>query len=302
LVRGIGIRYSEQGIRALALERTAGVISVTGLAAGPADGDVDAFLQEHGLADPEAGIAVGLGPGDFLSAYLYREEGMSDRDVEELLRWELGRKMLIPWYEHTISFALVGGAGFIFAGRKELVKGFRSPSGKAYIVDVEPIAIYNGCEGTGELDDRPTVLVSAEAEGISTVLLEDRSPFALEGFAAPQEELIGVLPGLDFDGTLMHDEKAVMEFVKYISESLSRLAMRGKGYGRKFPERMILSGGGACLNGIARAAEEKTGIETVVSDPFMSLKVEMAVEAPRLADMGAAFTACLGLALRAMGE
>ncbi|MHB9031343.1 MAG: type IV pilus biogenesis protein PilM [Candidatus Latescibacterota bacterium] len=302
MARGIGVRYSERGIRALALERAGGVASVTGLAVGPAEGDVNVFLREHGLADPEAGVAVGLGPGDFLSAYQNREEGMSDRDVEESLRWELGRKMLIPIEEHTVSFAMVGSAGFIFAGRKELVRGFRSPSGKAYIVDVEPIAIYNGCEGAGELDDHPSVLVSAEAEGISTVLLEDRLPVALEGFAAPQDGLLESLPGLDFEGTQVHDEKAVMEFVKYISESLSRLAMRGKGYGRKFPERLILSGGGACLYGIADAAKAKTGIETIVSDPFLSLKVEMAVEAPRLADMGAAFTACLGLALRALEE
>ncbi len=300
MARGIGVRYSGKGYRALVLERAGGSLSVVGLAAGSGESGLNGFLEEYGFADAETSVSVGLVPGDFLSGYLPREEGMTDRDLEELLRWELGRKMLTPWYEHTIRFAMVDGTGFIFAGRKKLVREFRSSSGAAYIVDVEPIALYNGCEGAGEIDEQPSALICAEAEGISTVLLEDRNPVAMESFAAPTESVLRFLPGLEFDGTEIHDEKAVMELVKQMSESLSRLTMREKGRGRQFPERLLLAGGGACLRGLAGALEEKTGIATRVSDPFLSLRVEMAVEDSRLSEMGPAFTGCYGLALRAL--
>ncbi len=302
MARGIGIRYGKHGMRALALERTAGTVTVTGMAAGPANGDVNVFLREHGLENPEAKVAVGLCPGDFLSAYLYREEGMSDRDVEELLRWELGRKILTPWYEHTISFAMVSGVGFIFSGRKELSRRFRSPFGKSYVVDVEPIAMVNGCEGAGEIDDRSTVLVCAEAEGVSTALMENRSLVAFESFAAPQDGLSGFLPGLEFEDAALQNGKAVMEFARNISESLSRLVMRGKSHGKKFPERLILSGAGTFLSGLSDEIEDRMGMETSVSDPFRSLRVEAGEDISRFTGLGAAFTVCYGLALRAMEE
>ncbi len=302
VTRGIGVRYSENGMRALALERTEGALSISGIAAGPSEGNVYAFLQEYGLIHPEAGTAVGLGPGNFLSAYLNREEGMNEEDMEELLRWELGRKMLSPFEDHTVSFTIVEGTGFIFSGLRELARRFRSPSGYSCIVDVEPIAMYNGCEGIGEIDNRPAALVSAEAEGISTVILEDGLPVALESFMIPSGGLSESLPGLMCDGDRDGDENEMMMFVKYISESLSRLAMRGKPYRKKFPERLIISGGGACMRGLAAAVAAKTGIETRISDPFMSPNVEMRVESSRLTGMGPAFTACYGLALRAMEE
>lgn len=300
MARGIGVRYSERGFRALELERSGGILSVTGLAAGSSGDDVDAFLAEYGMGAGDAGIAVGLGPGNFLSASVDRGAGMSGRDVEEQLHWEIERKMLTPWDTHTVSLVLSGAAGFVFAARKDLARKLRGASGAPHVIDVEPFALFNGCEAAGEIDGRAAVIAAVEAEGISTVLVEDRTPVAVESFVAPVEGDTAALAGLEFEGTELHDEKAGAEFVKTITESVSRLTMRGKENGRKFPERLILAGGGVYVQGLARMIAESTGLETVVSDPFLSLSVEMTAEAPRLAEMGAAFTSCFGLALRAL--
>lgn len=299
--RGIGIRYSEYGLRALSLERSAGELAITGVAAGPHTGEVKGFLEEHGFPIADTGIAVGLGPGDFLSCWMPRERGMDDRDMEDQLRWELGTKVVAGASDYTVRFAAVHDAGFLFAARKKLIEGLKPPGGAAYIVDVEPIALSNGCEGTGELGSGPIVLVSIEAEGISSAALENGSPIAMESFSACQENWIERLPGLDFSGAITRDEETAAQFVKYISGSVSRLLSR-TGWVQEHPERIILAGGGVYMGDLPSMVTAKTGIVTAVSDPFASAKVRVATLNSRLTVLGSAFTTCFGLALRALEE
>jgi len=301
LACGIGVRYSEFGLRALMLERSADKMVITGVAAGPRTNDINGFLAEHGFPIEEALISVGLGPGDFLSCYMAREQGMEDSDMEEQLRWELEKKAVLGVSAYAVNFAAVKDTGFLFAARGDLIEEFRSPSGAAYIVDVEPVALYNGCDELVELGSAPAILISVEAEGLSSTVLENGFPVAMESFSARQESWIERLPGLDFIGRELNDEEAAAQFVKYTTGCVSRHMARRGGNKPRF-ERIIIAGGGAYSGGLASVVAEKTGIAATVTDPFSSMKVRASMLGPRLATLGSAFTTCFGLALRAMGE
>ena len=300
--RGIGVRYSGRGLRALLVEQTGNGISITAVAAGPPEVDMNAFLSGKGINASDSGIAVGLVPGDFLSSSMIRSKGMDDREVEEQLRWELKRKMVSPRQRHSINFALVNNVGFIFSGHKKLIGSFLRPDGKPSIVDVEPIALYNGCEGAGEIGEGVTVLVSAEADGISCVLVEGGLPRAIDSFSLAAEKSISALPELTLRGPEWQNRALAELFARQISDSIPRLLHRGGNDGDIRPERLVLSGSGAYIEGLAGLTAEMTGIQATVSDPFASLKVGMAAKSPDFTEMGAAFTTCLGLALRAMEE
>ncbi len=300
--RGIGVRYSGRGLRALMVERTGIGVSVVDVAAGPWDGDVRSFLADRGFDTAGSGIAVGLVPGDFLSASMIRGGGMDDREVEEQLRWELERKMLSPRDRHSINFALVNDAGFIFSGRKEQIGEFLRPDGKPCIVDVEPIALYNGCEGAGEVGDGLGVLASVEADGISCVLVENGLPRAIDSFSLVVEDGIGTLPDLASARGEWRGHGLTERFAGQIADSLPRLLPRGGKDPAVSPGWLVLAGSGACIGELAGLAEETTGIPAAIADPFASLRVDMAVESSDLTEMGAAFTTCFGLALRAMEE
>jgi hypothetical protein len=302
VARGIGVRYSEHGLRALLLERSAGEAAITGVAAGPQTDDVAGFLTGHGFSVADTGIAVGLGPGDFLSCCIPREPGMDEHDMEDHLRWELGKKVATGDSAYAIRFAAAPGAGFLFAARKKLIEGIQPPGGGTYIVDVEPIALYNGCEGMGELGSSPTVLVSVEAEGISSVAVENGSPVAVDSFSASQEDWLERLPCLDFIGGEIHDEKAAAQFVKYASGAVSRLISRQWKGNKLLLEHIILAGGGVYMGDLASMVSGITGIVTTISNPFASATVRVSTLGPRLSDLGSAFTTCFGLALRALEE
>lgn len=298
MTRGIGVRYSEHGLRALMLERENDELTITGVAAGPHAEEVDGFLTEHGFPRDDTAVAVGLGPGDFLSCWMGREPGMEERDIEEHLRWEFESKVSASPASYAAGFYLSGDTGFLFAARKELLDELHIPQGAKEIVDVEPVALFNACEAMGETGKGTAVLVSVEAEGLSSTVIEDGSPVAVESFAAPQDTLLRILPGLDFLGGEIDDEEAAEQLVKYVSGSVSRLVSRLKL--KKRPDRIVLAGGGVYVGDLESKVKEKTGIRTSIADPFASTKRRVATLGPRLPRLGSAFASCYGIALRAM--
>jgi hypothetical protein len=152
----------------------------------------------------------------------------------------------------------------------------------------------------GELGSEPTVLVSVEAEGISSVAVENGSPVAVDSFSAFQEDWLERLPCLDLIGGEIHDEKAAAQFVKYASGAVSRLISRQWGGNQLRLEHIILAGGGVYMGDLASMVSDITGIVTTVSNPFASAIVRVSTLGPRLSDLGSAFTTCFGLALRAL--
>lgn len=298
--QGIGIRYSRDGIRILKVEMTGdGGFRIVGLTAGKNEGRLDEFSGTQGIELGEAPCAIGLAPGDFIGASFQREEEMDDSEMDEQLGWEIERKLISPPSAYIFDRVMVNDTGFIFAGRANLLDGVLG-SGIGYFVDVEPVALYNGCERCGETTGGSVILTSVEAEGITTVAVENGVPVAMESFPIHVEEIAGVLPILDRKGIETIDDSIIERLVEHVYDSVVRLTGRAEGSGRVSPERLVVAGGGAYIGNIVEKIGSKTGLTAVLSDPFASASNDMREVHEELSGMGAAFTTCFGLALRAM--
>lgn len=300
MARGIGVRYGENGLRSVTVERSGDQYAVSDIAAAPWTGDVHSFLVEHGLPVEDASVAVGLGPGAFLSAFMAREDGMDDADMEELLRWEMGRKILGEPDEWSFGFASEGGTGFLFATRKAVVDSLYSAGTEHPFVDVEPLALSNACQSAGDITNESAIIVSLEAEGVSSIAVDGGLTVAVESFSARREEWIEKLPGLNFIGKEIFDEEAAAQFAKYANGSIARITSRlGNGWKTS---RIVLAGGGVYTGNVVEKIAAKNRVPTSIFNPFTSKRVKTSFISPRIASIGSAFTVCFGLAVRAIGE
>jgi len=299
LAQGIGVRYNANGIRVLKVESVDEGMKVTGIAAGLPGDSLSSFTADHGFSIEDSTVAFGLGPGDFLLSSVKREEGMDDPEVQDHLLWEIEKKIIFDISEYNLDFNIIGDTGFVFAGRKKLINEINRTDGKV-ITDVETVALFNGCERTGETGVGTVMLMSVEAEGISSVVAEGDIPSAMESFIVREDEIISVVPGLDREGISKIDSSVVERLADYAFESIKRLTSFGENKENPTPERLVLAGGGVYTGELAVMIEKKSGIATAVSNPFASLINDVKDIHPEFAGMGAAFTTCFGLALRAM--
>ena len=297
--QGVGIRYNSNGVRILKVEKAKDGLKVSGIAAGVPSESLNSFAKEHGFSLNDSAVAIGLGPGDFLTSSLKREEGMDDSEMQEHLRWEIERKIISEPSEYNFDFALMGDIGFVFAGRKKLIKEMIK-SDLSFFTDVEPVALFNGCVSIGEIADETMMLASVEAEGISSVVVESGMPVAMESFSVREDEIANVLPGLDREGMAKIDVSIVERLTNHIVESINRLTSFGENKDNPTPKKLVLAGGGVYTGELTNMVGEKSGIETTTSDPFASIINDVEKINPELSGMNAAFTTCFGLALRAM--
>jgi len=289
-----------KGFRALEIERSFLGLSITRIVSSHFCEDGGAFLSRYGF-DKNIPIAAGLVPGDFLSAYMNREKHMDDTDMESHLKWEIQQKIISDFSDYNYDFVVSKNAGFMFAGRKMLVNTVRNTFGHV-ITDVEPVALLNGCEGTGAIENGTCLLISVEAEGISSIVLQDGNPVAMESFPVQLDNYSEKMPGLIFDGSEKDETETAAQLVEYITGSINRLTSRGEDKKKPTPDSLVLTGGGVYLDGLHAELRNKVGIRTSIADPFRSEKVKIAANEPPLECLGAAFTTCFGLALRAIEE
>jgi len=296
--QGIGVRYTASGARVLGLERSEGGYRVTGVAAGPPGESVEAFLRENGFQLPDAVVACGLCPGDFLSAFVTADEGSGDFDRAEHLRWEIERKMISAPSEYSVDFA-VADLGFVFAARKDRIRGLRGTL-TGFVTDVEPVALYNGCDTAGEIKEGRFSLVAVEAEGISTVLLDNGELMGMESFPIREEDLLAVIPRLDVEGMKGLDDSASERLAEYALESVNRMSLRGFGEDGGSLDGIVVAGGGVYVGELPSLIETKSGVKTTVSNPFSALAGGPEETDSGAVEMSAAFTTCFGLAVRAL--
>ena len=299
MAQGVGVRYNANGIRVLKVEDSDEGMKVTGIAAGLPGESLSSFTDDHGFSIEGSTVVFGLGPGDFLTSSVKREEGMDDSEIQDHLRWEIEKKIISDISEYNFDFAIIGDTGFIFAGRKKLINEMIKTDGKV-ITDVEPVALFNGCEGAGEIGDGTIMFISVEAEGISSVVVEGAMPSAMESFIVREDEISSVLPGLDQEGISKVNDSVVERLSDYVFESIKRLTSLGENKENPTPERVVLAGGGVYTGELAVTIEKKSGIATAISDPFASAINDVKDIHPEFAGMSAAFTTCFGLAIRAM--
>lgn len=296
--QGIGIRYSTAGARIVGLERSGDGYTVTGIAAGPPGENMEAFITGNGFSLDGAVAAFGLCPGDFISASIVPEEGMDNEDLRAQLRWEIERKMVSGPEDYVIDYA-ISDLGFIFAAVKSRIDSVKGSVGEI-ITDVETVALFNGCDAVSEIGQGVVVLVSAEAEGISSLLLKGGELMAMESFPVREESLLPVLSPLDREAFEGIGPAAADRFADYITESFARITRQGDGVVK--PEKILVAGAGVLTGDIALMVGEKTGVPTTVSDPFAIVSDEIETRFSDYSGMGPAFTTCFGLAVRALDE
>ena len=306
--QGIGIRYSERGVRLLSLEKSKKKLKINGIAAGEPEKTLKSFIESKVSSDENTSITIGLCPGDFLSSTMIREDEMTGKDMMDHLRWEIERKIISAPENFRFDFFITDNIGCVFAGRRALIDKHKSSLSEIgtfignIFTDVEPVALYNGSEGSGDTGPDTVMLVSLEAEGISSLVINQDSLEALESVPIREEALCDTLPGLVCEGMQQTDEETTERLANYIMDSMKRLTSFGDYKDKPTPKQLILSGGGVYIGNLAEVIGDKSGIPTVISDPLKLLVSEIRKDQPDLASMGAAFTTCFGFALRALED
>jgi len=154
----------------------------------------------------------------------------------------------------------------------------------------------------GEIFNNTIMLLSVEAEGISSVLLKEGELITMESFPVREDALSPVLAGLDLEGMKDIDSSVIERLSGYALESINRIKMYCEYDGKEVPDSIILAGGGVYTGELAGTIEKKTGITTTVSEPFASIPDENKSQYPVFTEKSAAFTTCFGLAVRALEE
>ena len=306
--QGIGIRYNKHGVRLLCVNRSDKKLKITGIAAGTLEETLKPFLASKISSDEAASVTIGLGPGNFLSSTIVREGDMTGTNMKEHLQWEIERKMVSNPSEFICDYFITDTVGCVFAGnraqiakRKETISEFLTPGYKIY-TDVEPVALYNGSEGAGEIENNTIMIISIEAEGISSLVINNGSLNNLESVPFEEDELVEIVASLDGESMKNIDDATTKRFSGYVLDSMKRLTSLGEFKDKLTPKKLIISGGGVYIGNLAEVVGKSVGIPVVISDPLKLLVPENREEQPEIANMGAAFTTCFGLALRALEE
>jgi len=297
--RGVGVRLTDYGVRIVRLEKTGDDIAVVGLDAGPRE-EVLAPLGPGDEASGEEGAVVfGLGPGDFLTASQTAESSTGQDDIQVRLRWELEQKILSPPDEYNLDFLIVGDRGFGFAARRKRVdEAARSREGA--LTDVEPVALFNGIETSGELSEACTAVIAIESEGITVVIAEGKLPVFMDSVVYRDQGISTVLAGLNETQIAEIGEEESARLFGYARESIDRVTSFGGNEGLPTPERIILAGAGAYAGAFPAMIEQQYGVTPVRSDPFRSVTGGRDGLSDELTGMSSAFTTVFGLAFRAM--
>jgi len=307
---GIGVRYSEQGIRLLKVSFDDAGLKITGAGTGENPDQLATLFTSDDLTPDNTSIAISLGPGDFLSSYMLREDDMSGNDMEKHLKWQIEHKILSASEDYRLDYFITDLIGCVFAGRNDLIDKKKSiihdiaQAGTPIVTDVESVALYNGNEGSGEIGPETVMLTSLEAEGISSLVLHEGSLVALETFTTDDDPQLRALPRLDRDALAGIDNTAVEKMIGHITDSMGRLSSYGDFKEKPALKKIVLSGAGAYIgNGtLAEMVTEKTDIPTMISNPLKPLLTELPEDHADLSEYSAAFTTCFGLALRALED
>jgi len=295
---GIGVRYSARGARIIELEHSEEKYVVTGMATGHPGENLESFIAASGLSLSNGTIACGLCPGDYISALVVPDESMEPLDIRDQLDWEINRKMISDHGDYMIDYA-ISDIGFAFAALKSRIKRIKGSLGRV-ITDVETVALFNGCDAAGEIGSGVTFLVSVEAEGISSVLLDQGELVAMESYAVREDELAAVIPVLDRVNMNGTEKEVADRLAGYVMESYRRVT--GKGGHDMTPDSIVLAGGGVYIGDLSEIVGNRTGVATAVSNPFASVSGDIQSKYPDLSGMSAAFTTCFGLAVRALDK
>ena len=201
--------------------------------------------------------------------------------------------------ECRINFAIFDTMGYVFAGRRKLIDTLKGIRGNV-LIDVEPVALYNGYESVLENGEGTVLLLSVEAEGISSVLVQEGLLRALESYPLPEDVLTPDLSSSDSKGIKCIDRSSTEQLSEHVLESVNRLASYSEG--KAVFNKIIIAGMGEYVDELTSFVEQKSGIPTTVSNLFTSFPDDVKRRQPELVEMSAAYAICFGLAVRALGN
>ena len=303
---GIGMRYNERYARIIGVDHTPEGLTLTGLAVGRPDDCIEAFMKDCEVPFVDTGVAVGLSPGNFIMSCICGDHGLDADSIRETLRWETERKIISDPAGYNYDSILTEDAGFMFAGRLDLVEMVSSllsvaePDTSRIFTDVEPVAVYNGLMTSSAIGIEPVLVSVVEPDGLTTMVVNDRSVIYMESIPIQERELYGVLPPSGASGGFDEDNEITQRLTGYIRDSRDRMVRKLTAAEKKIPTSLLLTGAGVYAGNLAGSAGAELGMDCEVFNPFMSLVVDVPLNQQELAEYGAAFVSCLGLALRAM--
>ena len=295
--QGIGVRYTAAGIRVIGLSRDGNDLTVTGVAAGePGDG-IAGFLADHGFAVDDAAVVIGLCPGDFISVFMDREPGLAEAETLDHLRWEIERKLVSDPGDYIVKSTAGDRIAFAFAGRRALIASLRGQANA--VIDTDAVALYNGCESSGEIGEGVRVLVNVEPDGIVAVRIDDGALRTME--AAPLEGggLAGQVAGLDADALRAMSLEAAENLVDGTVEAIARILAEGDS--TVAADGLVIAGSCVYLSEYVAILESRLDSPFTLSNPFAAFP-DLSDRFPAVAGLGAAFTTAYGLAVRALEE
>jgi hypothetical protein len=301
LRQGIGIRYSPNGIRAAGLFQTENSLKISGVAAGIPSRGIETFLNDNGFLLEDVFITVGLCAGDFLSSYINGIGDMTPDEINEILTWEINRKIISGASEYSMDFLNLENSGLLFATRNKIISSIKEELPGA-IIDVEPVALFNSWENSGEKTTDPVIVISVEAEGISSVSIENSMPVSVESFVIRDDNVSGVLADIDYDGIKNQPADVEERFLNYISESILRQTALGEDKSKIMPSKILITGGGAYFGNLAKKIGDKFEIATAIFDPFGETIAGLNTLRHEFQELRSAFSSPIGLALRSLAE
>lgn len=337
----LGIDISSSAVKLVELSRSAGRYQIEAYAIEPlpANAMVDRNLAEvegvaqaltRALARSRSKVrqaAVALPGSAVIGKLLEMEAGLSEEELENLLRLEADQYIPYPLDEVALDFEVLGPAPrnperaevLLAACRKENVEAREAALAlagvEARVVEVEAHALERACALLQPCEDKPAALVAVLDVGATlttfSVLQGERtlysreqlfggrqlveelqSRYAMSAAEAEQALRQGGLPPGCADEVLLSFQDSVLQ---QAARCLQFFFAAGQ---FAAVDHVLLAGGTAALPGLAERLAEHLGTPCSVANPFLAMGVGSRVGARALAaDAPALLTAC-GLALR----
>jgi hypothetical protein len=199
----------------------------------------------------------------------------------------------------NLDYLMLGERAFGFAGQRRCIDKALQSRGSA-LADVEPVALFNACEASGEMTSGCTLILCIEPEGITSVVAEHGLPSAMDAVVYRDQEISTVLADLDRARIVAIEEETAARLFGYVRESFDRMASFDRTGGLPAPDRIVLAGSGGYNAHLSEMIKQQYRMTPVLANPFTAVTNDAGVINPVLADIGAAFSTSMGLALRAL--
>ena len=252
---------------------------------------------------------------------------MSEEELSESIKFEAEQYVPFDIDDVNIDFQILGPLDepgqmdvMLVACKKDIINEYtqvvREAGLNPVVVDVNTFCIGNAYEINNELDpDRSVALVDVGATTINinvlkggvTVFTRDAAIGSNRHTEALQQEF-----GLDYEAaeklkqgqavegaTPEQADQFLAEANAEIADEISRSLdlYRSTSYMEEIHE-VVLSGGGALVNGFAQQLSEAVGLEVSLADPFRNIRLPGKFDRTYIEEIGPIASVAVGLAMR----